>query len=163
MDIFTQRKFLLRFVILLTAMNLTLIGALIWKDFFRKPPLSNQQNENRDVSVILEKKLKLTKDQVELIKDIRKGFIEKEKELSASIRSERDSINAILFSNSADEQLVKTFARRVAENDYKMELLRFEQAQVLKAICTPEQLQKFEGLALEIRDFFRQDNKPQRK
>ncbi len=79
MDIFTQRKFLLRFVILLTAMNLTLIGALIWKDFFRKPPLSNQQNENRDISIILEKKLKLTKDQVELFKDIRKGFIEKEK------------------------------------------------------------------------------------
>jgi len=44
-----------------------------------------------------------------------------------------------------------------------MELLRFDQAQSLKLICTPKQLEKFEGLIIEIRDFFKQDEKPKRK
>jgi hypothetical protein len=39
-----------------------------------------------------------------------------------------------------------------------MELLRIEQAQEFKAICTPEQMEKFEILVKEIGDFFKADN-----
>ena len=46
---------------------------------------------------------------------------------------------------------------------FKMELLRYEQAQELKAACTPEQQERFQNLVIEIRDYFRPDNQPQRK
>jgi hypothetical protein len=35
-----------------------------------------------------------------------------------------------------------------------------EQAQQLKTICTPQQLEKFDKLVIEIRDYFRPDNRP---
>jgi len=135
----------------------------MWKDFFRKPRQPKQLNEYREVSTILERELKLSKEQADRIKDLRSDFFEKEKELSTSIRSERDSINLFMFNKNDNAELIKSLARRVADHDYKMELLRFEQAQAFKAICTPEQLQKFEGLVKEIRDYFRQDNQPQKR
>jgi Spy/CpxP family protein refolding chaperone len=163
MDIFTQKKLLLQLVILLTVLNLALIGIFLWKDVFRRPRPTEQTKEYRDVTKILERELKLTRRQVDQIKNLRSVSFEKERVLSEIIRSERDSINAIMFGNAPDEILVKSLARRVAENDYQMELLRFEQSREFKSICTPEQLQKFEGLVLEIRDYFRQDNKPTKK
>jgi Spy/CpxP family protein refolding chaperone len=163
MDLFTQRKLLIQLVILLTALNLVLIGTFLWKDLFREPRPKDQVKEYRDVSKILERELKLTRGQVDQIKRLRSVSFEKERALSETIKSEKDSINAIMFGNTPDEILVKSLARRVAENDYQMELLRFEQSREFKSICTPDQLQKFEGLVLEIRDYFRQDNKPPRK
>ena len=163
MDIFTQKKLLIRIVVLLTVLNIIIIGALLWKDFFHRPPRPENQNNPRDVSAILQRDLNLTEKQVEQIKNIRNDFFQKEKELEETIRSERDSINATMFNYYTNEDLIRSLARRVADNEYKMELLRFDQAQSLKLICTPKQLEKFEGLIIEIRDFFKQDEKPKMK
>jgi Spy/CpxP family protein refolding chaperone len=163
MDIFTQKKLLIRIVILLTVLNLLFMGLFLWKDVLRKPPPQDKPNDFRDVSEILRRELNLSREQVDQIRILRSSYDETEKALAAVIRSERDSINMIMFNKNTDEELVRSLARRVADNDYKMELLRFEQAQKLKSICTPMQLEKFEGLVIEIRDYFRQDNRPKRK
>jgi Spy/CpxP family protein refolding chaperone len=163
MDIFAKKKLLVSIVILLTVLNLFMIGLFLWKDFFHKPPPQNDPNDFRDVSAILKKELNLSGKQVEQIKNLRSGFFEKEKVLATAIRIERDSINLTMFNKNTDEEMVRSLARKIADNEYKMELLRFEQAQELKSVCTPQQLDKFEGLIIEIRDYFRQDNKPKRK
>lgn len=163
MDIFTQKKLLIRIVILLTVLNLFLIGLSLGKDFFHKPPPQGNPDGFRDVSDILKRELNLSREQVDQIRVLRSSYNETEEALAAVIKSERDSINMIMFNKSTNEDLVRSLARRVADNDYKMELIRFEQAQKLKSICTPIQLEKFEGLIIEIRDYFRQDNQPKRK
>jgi Spy/CpxP family protein refolding chaperone len=163
MDIFTQKKYLIRIVILLTLLNLLLMGFFLWKDFFHKPPRNGNSEDFRDVSDILRRELNLSKEQVDHIRILRTSYFETEKKLADIIKSERDSMNLIMFNINTDEERVRSLARKVAENDYKMELLRLEQAQEFKNVCTPEQLQKFEGLVLEIRDYFKQDIKPARK
>ena len=165
MDIFAQKKLLVRLVILLTILNLSSIGFFLRKDFSHRhePKLFPHDNEYRDVSTILQKELNLNEKQVEQIKFIRADFFEKEKLLATIIRSERDSMNEIMFNKNTNDDLVKTLAKEVSENEYQMELLRIEQAQQLKAICTSKQLEKFEHLVLEIRDYFRPDNQPKRK
>jgi hypothetical protein len=163
MDIFTQKKLLIRIVILLTMLNLFLIGLFLLKDIVRKPPPPGKTNDYRDVSDILKRELNLSKEQVDKIRILRSSYFETEEALATVIKGQRDSINMIMFNKSTNEDLVRSLARRVADNDYKMELLRFEQAQKLKSICTPGQLDKFEGMIIEIRDYFRQDNKPKRK
>jgi len=178
MDILMQKKLLVRIVILLTVLNLSFIGLLVWKDFIRKPPRENKRNNpdnqnnpndgrdprnSRDIFEILKKELKLSKEQVDQIRDLRSGFSETERMLSDAIKSEKDSMNILMFNKETNDELVKSLARQVAENDYKMELLRYEQAQKLKSICTPSQREKFEGLVLEIRDYFRIENQPRKK
>jgi hypothetical protein len=165
MDIFTQRKLLIRIVILLTVLNLLLIGLFLWKDYHHKPPRQNNRNdiretrETRDISEIMKRELKLSNEQVDRIRVLRSSFSETEKILSDAIKDERDSMNIIMFNKNTDEGQVMSLARRIAENDYKMELMRFEQAKELKTICTPAQLEKFEELILEIRDYFRPEDK----
>jgi len=101
--------------------------------------------------------------QAEKIKEIRASFFKKEKVLEEIIRSERDSVNVGMFNKNTNEDEIKTLARNIADNEYQMELLRFEQAQELKSICTPEQQEMFEKLVLEIRDYFRPNNPPPHK
>jgi Spy/CpxP family protein refolding chaperone len=163
MDIFTQKKILVRIVLLLIALNLCLIGMIIRKEFLQKPPRPDQPRGNKNVTAILEEKLGLNRDQADQIKRIRASFFEKEKMISESIRNERDSMNTSMFNKSTDETLVKSLAKKISDNEYKMEILRFEQAQELKTVCTPEQLEKLETLILEIRDFFKPENQPKRK
>jgi hypothetical protein len=160
MDIFTQKRLLIRIVILLIFLNLTLITVLMLRNFIREEEPFNPSPENRDVSAVLKRELKLTDDQVEAIRELRKKYFEKEKFLENEIKMERDSINSYMFRSNPDSVIIKSLARRVANNEYRMEMLRFRQAEELIEICTAEQLAKFEGIILEIRDFFRKDNPP---
>jgi Spy/CpxP family protein refolding chaperone len=158
MDIFTQKKNLVRIVIALMLLNLIVIGAFLWMNFFHNPSPPKHENEFSDVSEVLKKELNLTAQQVEQIKSLRADFLVKEQELVKIIRSERDSMNVAMFNKTINEELVKSLARKVADNEYKMEMLRFQQAQDFKAVCTPAQLEKFNRLVIEIRDYFRPDN-----
>jgi Spy/CpxP family protein refolding chaperone len=162
MDIFVQRKLLIRLAILLTVLNLGLIGYLLTKDSLRKTPPREIQSETPDVSRILKRELNLTNEQIERLRSLRKSFGDQEKTISSSIKTERDSINMLMFNKNTNEVLIIALARRVGENDYKMEMLRFNQAQAFKDICTPEQMEKFEGLIREIRDFFKGENQQQK-
>ncbi len=164
MDIFRQNKLLIRSIFLLALLNVASIGVFVWKDFIHLPPRDNQRDErkqphrfeeNQDISQVLEKDLHLTKTQVEKIQALRTDFFKQERLLSETIRAKKDSMNEIMFNKMTDENIIKSLARGIAENEYQMELLRFEQAKNLKTICTPEQLEKFEKLVIEIRDYFR--------
>ena len=163
MDVFAQRKLLIRVVIVLIFLNILSIGVFIWKDICIKPPRENHQKEHRDVSDILKRELNLSELQVQQFKEIRLGFFEKEKVLSETIRSERDSMNEAMFNKTTDEELVRSLAKCISTNEYNMELLRLEQSKQLKAICTPEQMDKFGNLVREIRDYFRPEPKPDKK
>ncbi|MFV8358122.1 hypothetical protein ACNQGB_18305, partial [Flavobacterium sp. XS1P32] len=62
-----------------------------------------------------------------------------------------------------DEAKIEMFAIRISDNEYKMEMLRYDQVKELKAVCKPEQLAKFEDLVKEIRDYFRPDNQHKKR
>ena len=160
MDIFAQKKLLLRIVFILIALNMFSIGVFVWKDVFHDKLHKERTKNFQDISNILQKKLSLTEIQVNQVKELRVSFFEKEKVLSEIIRSERDSMNEAMFSKLSDEEQIKSIARRIADNEYQMELLRLEQSKQLKSICTSEQMDKFGDLVKEIRDYFRPENPP---
>ncbi|MEI6506985.1 MAG: hypothetical protein WCO54_00780 [Bacteroidota bacterium] len=161
MDIFTQKKLLSRAVVILIVLNMCVIGFVIWKTTNGKhEPSLFPKAEFRDVSGILKTELDLNEKQVEQIKQLRTDFFEKEKILTKQIRNERDSMNQEMFNKHTNDELVKLLAKNIADNEYKMEMLRYDQALQLKKICKPEQLEKFETLVLQIRDYFRPDNQP---
>ena len=159
MEVFTKNKLLVQAVILLVILNIASAGVFLWKGVLNAPAPPGEERVKpesiKDVSAILEKELNLTEKQAAGIKKIREDFFAKEKELEKVIRSQRDSMNAAMFSKSTDDALVRSLARRIADGEYAMEILRFEQSKEFKSICTPEQLGKFEKLVKEIRDYFK--------
>ncbi len=164
MDIFKQKKLLIRLVLILAILNISILAAMLWRDFNHRghrPPHPGKEGF-REVSFIIEKELNLNTDQVSQFNNLRTSFFKKENALHELIRKQHDSMNEQIFKKESDEILAKAIALRVSNNEYQIELLRIEQAAELKKICTPEQQEKFESLVYEIRDYFRPDNKPNR-
>ncbi len=163
MDLFAQKKLLIRLVIILALLNVVVIGVLVFKNIKHGPPgpPPHRERENfREVSGIIEKELKLSETQVMQFNDLRNTYFKKERAVHELIRSQRDSMNEMMFNSNTNDSLLKTVALRVSQNEHQMELLRIEQAAELKKICTPAQLKKFESLMIEIRDYFKPMPKP---
>lgn len=165
MDIFSQNKLLIRTILVLVVLNLGSITFFTVKEIrSRRVPLLFPKNEAyKDVSKILKKELNLTNQQVIRFDEIRKRNFEKQSEIKKIIRDEKDAMNIEMFNKNSDDDKIKLLARQVSENEYKMELLRYYQAKELKAVCKPEQLDKFQDLVIEIRDYFRPDNQPNKR
>lgn len=152
MDIFSKNKLLLRIIVLLLILNLFSTAYLFYSHSKNNEPKPKRNIE--EITALLKGKLDLSEQQLSQLSNLRQDFFNKEEKLSTLIRSERDSMNELMFNQQTDTALVMQIARRVADNEYQMELYRLEQAQQLKTICTAEQLKKFEALVKEIRDYF---------
>ena len=163
MDIFAQRKLLIRIVIILIFLNVLSVGVFLCKDIFHKPLRQEHQKEKHDVTDVLKRELNLSEEQFKQFKDVRSSFFEKEKHLSEAIRAERDSMNEAMFNKTTNEEQVKALAKSIADNEYNMELLRLEQSKQLKTICTAEQMDKFGKLVRDIRDYLRPEPKQDKK
>lgn len=155
MDIFSQKKFLVRLVVFLSLLNITVISVFAWKEIDAYSRPHKPREKGAALANILQKELNLTEAQTKLFNNIRMDFFSKEKALSEIIRSQRDSMNGIMFSKNANDGQLKALAAGIAQNENRMELLRIEQASSLRAVCTPEQLLKFEKLINEIRDYLK--------
>ena len=165
MDIFKQNKFLMRIIIALVVLNSISIGLFIYNNFSRndgRPPFGPPNNARhlKEVSEILANELKLTSEQQSKFKSLRLIFFKKEHTVQDLLRSQRDSMNNELFKGQTDEQLVRDIATRISANEYQMEMLKINQAMELKKICTAEQLQLFENLVIEMRDYFKPGGPP---
>ena len=163
MEIFSQNKLLIRCVIFLALLNVFSISVFLWKEFHHGPLLFPKNEDYHDVSGILQRELDLSPEQAAQIKALRSEYFDRESLLTQRIRSERDAMNEQMFNKNTDTNVIKSLAREIVDNEYQVEMLRFEQAQKLKAICTAHQLEKFEQLVKEIRDYFRPDNQPKRR
>lgn len=168
MDIFAEKKLLIRLIIVLALLNIVSIGVFLWKGFDKNKP--RQQRERRDdaprdrkdVAAVLEEELGLSKEQVEQIQRLRADFSDKEEVVQQAIRNKRDSMNVEMFNKNTNDDAVKSLARGISDLEYQKELLRLEQSKAFKAICTPEQLEKFEDLVKEIKNYFKPKD-PQKK
>ena len=165
MDIFTQNKNLIRVIVILISLNIVSIGFFIFKEMkpHNEPLLFPKNEAYKDVSGLLKKELNLTNKQVARFDEIRKRNFEKQAVFKEIIRDDKDAMNEEMFNKNTNETKIKLLATKISENEYQMELLRFEQAKELKAVCNDKQLDKFQDLVIEIRDYFRPDNQPRKR
>ena len=164
MDIFSQKKFFTRVILFLVMLNLLSVGFFVWKSVYPHEPLLFPKNEDyKNVSGILKKELNLDEKQVSKLDGIRERYYLKEIDLKKTIKDFKDEMNEKMFNKNTDETKIKILAKQIADSEYQMELLRFEQSKELKLICNAEQQEKFEKLVKEIRDYFRPDNQPRKR
>lgn len=157
MDIFSQNKFLIKTIVLLVLLNVIMVGFFVFKETkFNRPPHPYPKDGNyKKIGAVLKKELNLTDKQVIQFEEIRKQNAEKQEGYKKIIKQDKDDMNQEMFNKKSDEEKVISLAKKIAENEYQIELLHFEQAKKLKAVCNEDQLDKFEDLVIEIRDYFR--------
>lgn len=150
-DIFTKKSNQKNWIIALVVINLVLLGII-----FLKP--NNQESRQTDAGKLaetLKKELQLSDAKTNQLKALREQFFELEQPLSKLIRSERDSMNLFMFREAADTLYVKNIARRIAENEYRMELYRLRQSIALNNLLNKVQRQKLAELMKEIKTYFK--------
>lgn len=156
MDILTQKNMLLKLVLVLIVLNLLLLGYCGWKAMYHPQPQDrNQPVPQSELSELLKKELGLTPEQADSLKKIRADFFDQEIIISEETRKKRDSMNELMFHTNANDSLLKQLAAGVAANEYKMEVLRIEQAAKMRSLCKPDQLKKLNKLVKEVRDYLK--------
>lgn len=158
MDIFSNRRVLKRLMLLLTFLNLILLGLFVW-NYFSAEQSERKEVDRTELFVMLKNELGLTDTQVESLKSIRNAFFEKESILSKDTRAKRDSMNLLMFSAISNDTALKSLAAGVSANEHQMELLRIEQSNQLRTLLNVEQIKKMEKLVREIRDYLKPEEK----
>ena len=152
MDVFLKNKYMGRFIIFLIILNLGLTAYLFLHH--HPQPVNEDKRDPQRVAAILKKELSLTPAQDTAMQVTRVVFYRAEKEISDLIKSQRDSMNEMMFSGVPDSLVLDAMSQRVAHNEYRMEQLRIRQGMEIRALLNPAQRKKLEALVFEIRDYF---------
>ncbi len=157
MDIFSQNKVLIRTIIVLVVLNLVLIGFFIFKEICPNRELDfRPDHENKkELSAILKKELNLTNQQVIQFEEIRAQNASTKFKLKEIINHDKELLNIVMFSKNYNKERVFALAKKISNNEYQIEIAKINQSQQLKAICNPEQLDKFKILVIEIQDYLK--------
>lgn len=164
MDIFNQNKVLIRTIFVLVALNLVIIGFFIFKEMrpHREPDFRLELENKKELSAILKKELNLTNDQVVKFEKIRAQNAARKSKLKEVINHDKELLNIAMYSKNYNEEKVFALAKKISDNEYQIEVSKINQSQQLKAICNPEQQDKFETLVIEIQDYFKPNNHPKK-
>ncbi len=161
MDIFSQNKFLIRTILFLVVLNLGSITFFTIREMRpnRERDFPPSDEKKKELSVILKKELNLSDEQVAQFDKIREQNASKKQELKQFINQDKDLLNQEMFNkNSSDDQLL-ALARKIGDNEYQIELSKINQSKQLKALCTQQQLDKFDDLIQEIRNYLQPINR----
>jgi Spy/CpxP family protein refolding chaperone len=162
MDIFSQNKLLIRTILFLVVLNLGSITFFTIREMRpnRERDFPPSDEKKKELSTILKKELNLSDEQVAQFDKIREQNASKKSELKQTINQDKDLLNQEMFNkNSSDDQLL-ALARKIGDNEYRIELSKINQSKQLKAVCNAQQLDKFQDLMIEMRDYLRPNNQP---
>lgn len=155
MDIFSQNKLLIRTILFLVVLNLGSITFFTIREMRQHHERENPQiNEKKnELSAILKKELNLTAQQVAKFDEIREQNASKKLELKQTINQDKDLLNQEMFDKNSNSNKLLALAKKIGDNEYRIELSKINQSKQLKAICNANQLEKFQDLMFEMKDY----------
>ncbi len=96
------------------------------------------------------KELQLNQQQQDAYAKLRTEHQQGQRLISDSIRNVKDSFFALLKDPAVPDSVVAASSRKAAEMEQQLELLTFKHFQKVRAICTPEQQQKFDKIIEDV-------------
>lgn len=110
----------------------------------------------------LTKELQLTKPQQDAYDSLRNEHHAATMKLQDSIRAAKDALFNMLQQSNTSEDMISAASNKAAALNAQLDVLTFHHFQKLRALCTPEQQKKFDGIIQEaIRGMGRQQGPPQ--
>ena len=94
--------------------------------------------------------LKLDSAQREAYRKLRDEHQAGQKPLQDSIRKAKDAFFSLLQQANAPDSLIQAGMKRTSEAEQKLEILTFRHFQKLRALCRPDQQQKFDKIIEDV-------------
>jgi Spy/CpxP family protein refolding chaperone len=86
----------------------------------------------------------------------------KMKELNRQSRELHDELYSLLMVSTIEKDKADSIIQKIADNQKELDKLNFDHFQKIKAICKNDQLEKFNGLVLDLTHLFGPKNGPPR-
>jgi protein CpxP len=96
------------------------------------------------------KELQLNRQQQDAYAKLRTEHQQGQRMIADSMRKIKDSFFALLKDPAVPDSVVAAGSRKSAEMEQQLELLTFNHFQKVRAICTPEQQQKFDKIIEDV-------------
>jgi protein CpxP len=154
-----KTKLLTIAVVGLLILNLGMMGLFL---FNGKPPQHQGGPEGEGPKKIIIERLNFDEGQQKQYEGIITEHRSKTKELNKRSRDLHDELYSLLKNNTIDKTISDSLIKTITENQKAKEDLNFDHFQKIKAICKSDQLERFNGLVIDLTHLFSPKNGPPR-
>lgn len=147
MNIFTRNRIIVGIAILLTAINLAILGTF---GFYhtRKQEYEPQQNVNsqRNPRKMIAREIDLTQEQEGKFETLHKDFVEETRENKAALLDQYNMIMRELDEKNPDRNRLDSLAREIGRLHFEQQQTTIEHFLSLREVCSPEQFKSMQRM-----------------
>lgn len=117
---------------------------LIFFLVLNKPVQKNYGRDQNGMSGMLQKEVGFTKDQLNTYQSLRNAHSDKGHSLFDDLRKSKMDFYNLIYASQVSDSSLNTAAGLIAEKQKALDLHMFNHFKLVRNICTPDQLQKFD-------------------
>lgn len=153
----SKNKSLIFIIIFLLLTNIAVLGYFLWYKQTDKPPERDKRN---GIAADLQKEVGFNDQQIAQYKQLKDEQWKKFKPMLEDIRKAKDSLYRLLSNESVNDSVINMTAELIGQKQKAIDLQAFTHFKQIRALCTPEQLPKYDTL---IQRMMRKMGKPPRR
>lgn len=143
MDTIKKYKALVSIIIFLLITNFAM---LIFFMVISKPLDRKYRNhEQNGIYTLLQKEVGFSKDQLDQYQDLRNQQRKNVSPLFNEIKKSKEDFYELLYSGNVSDSLINADADSIAQTQKKIDMQMFNHFKMVRNICTPDQVQKFDS------------------
>jgi protein CpxP len=146
MKALAQNKFLVILVGLLLLANLAILLFFV----VLKKDGNKHDSSHKNPSEFVQKELGFDQQQTEKFKQLREQHVDSIRPYFESMRKLKDSLYGLLQKPATSDSQLSSITTSIGEKQKQIEEITFRHFQRVRALCTPEQLPKFDTLLHKI-------------
>jgi hypothetical protein len=145
-DSVKKNKALVSIIIFLLITNVAmLVFFLVLNNKSPRPP----RNHN-GLSGMLQKDVGFSKQQLDAYESLRKGQLDSVHALFEDLKKEKIGFYNMIYSSHVDDSSLEAAAENIAVKQKELEMKMFYHFETVRAICTPDQLPKFDSTLKKV-------------
>ena len=150
MSNFTNNRWFAALMLLFLTANVVTL-AILWMHNKKEPPaVIVPPGPQEQVFEFVTRELKLDTAQQEAYAKLREEHQAGVRPMQDSLRKLKDRFFSLLQQASPTDSLIQRYSREAADLDQQLTLFTFRHFQKLRAICNPEQQQRFDKIIEEV-------------
>jgi protein CpxP len=143
MNTSSKYKMLTRSVILLIIVNVAMLSTIWIMDHRQPAPMGYPAD-------YLGRELQFSNEQQTQLLALADAHHRKADSIKLEIKDSRDSLFVLIRMAQVDESIKKELSENIGRNLARLDLLTFEHFRQVRAICSPEQQQKFDTILQDV-------------
>jgi periplasmic protein CpxP/Spy len=140
-------------IFIIAALLLTNIAVLVYFLWIKEPdhkPKENKSRGNNGMTEILQKEVGFNEQQVAQYKQLKDVQWETIKPMFDQMRKSKDSLWRMMSDSTASDSAISKAADVIAQRQKTLDLQTFAHFKRVRAICTPDQLAKYDTAVLRM-------------